>query len=141
MALTTPPGYMGDTTKSPIMVCAVGAIVTSFLAIGVLASYLPRRPPMAIPYGLLITSGVLALAGVAQLSQMRDFAWKVFFSVARWVLMLTGLFAIMAEFVFIRDQTRGAPLVILTVVLALAAINVPLVLGFSVARHERSEPN
>jgi hypothetical protein len=137
----TPPGYVGDTTKSPIMACAVGAIVTSFLAIGVLSSYLPRRPPMAIPYGLLIASGVLALAGVLQLSRKRDFAWKVFFSVARWVLMLTGVFAVMAEFVFIKDQTRGAPLAILTIVLALAAINVPVVLGFSVARHERIDPD
>jgi hypothetical protein len=85
--------------------------------------------------GLSVTAG----AAIVLLSRRRNFAWALFFTVARWVLMLTGIFIAMALFVFIVDGTSGAPLAIMASVLVLAAVDVPLLLGFSVARHERTQ--
>jgi len=129
--------WIGDTTRSPVMLCGVGAIVTAFVAIGFLAAYLPRSAPLGPPTGLLVASAVLTVAGIALLTRRPGFAWDVFRSVARWILVLTLIFAAMAEYVFAYDKTRGAPLVVMTIVLVLAAINVPVVIGFSVARHTR----
>ncbi len=129
--------WLGDTTRSPVMACTVGAIVTSFVAVGFLAAYLPRKAPLGPPIGLLIASGVLTIAGAALLRGKPGFAWGVFRSVARWIVLVTLIFAAMAEYVFAYDKTTGAPLVIMTIVLLLAAINVPVAVGFSVARHER----
>jgi dolichyl-phosphate-mannose--protein O-mannosyl transferase len=131
--------YAGDTTRSPIVTCTIGSIVSAFLAVGFLAAYLPQQPPLAIPIALLLLSVVLLIAAVAFMRQLRNFAWALFFSVARWVLVLTLTFAVMAEFVFLYDRTPAGPLAIMTVVLILAAVNVPILMAFSVARHERVE--
>ncbi len=131
------PPWLGDTTRSPVMACIVGAIVTSFVAVGFMAAYLPRKAPLGPPIGLLVASAVLTLAGLALLRAKRDFAWGVFRSVARWIVIVTLIFAAMAEYVFAYDKTTGAPLVVMTIVLVLAAVNVPVAVGFSVARHER----
>ncbi len=131
------PPWLGDTTLSPVMACAVGAIVTSFIAVGFLAAYLPRKAPLGVPAGLLVASGALSVAAAVLLRRRPGFAWGVFFSVARWMLAITLIFATMAEYVFVYDKTRGAPLAVMTIVLVLAAINVPTAVGFSVARHEQ----
>ena len=41
----------------------------------------------------------------------------------------------MLEFVFIHDGTRGAQLLVLTLSLAIFAIHVPLLMGYTVARY------
>jgi hypothetical protein len=120
------------------MVCTVGAIVASFVAVGFLAAYMPRKAPLGPPIGLLAASAVLTLAGAVLLRRRQGFAWGLFRTVARWIVIVTLIFAAMGEYVFAYDDTRGAPLVILTVVLVLAAVNVPVAVGFSVARHERA---
>ncbi|HUZ22072.1 MAG TPA: hypothetical protein VMU75_16050 [Acidimicrobiales bacterium] len=135
--VSAPAGDAGDTTRSPIVALAVGAIVTAFVSVGYIAAYMPRNAPLAVPVALLVASGVMSLGAIVLLTRLRRFAWHLFFNVARWVLALTFVFAAMAEYVFAYDDTRGTPLVILTVVLILAAVNIPVVLGFSVARHER----
>ena len=42
----------------------------------------------------------------------------------------------MLEYVFVYDHTSGTQLVILTLMLAVFAVNVPMLLGFSVARFD-----
>jgi mannitol-specific phosphotransferase system IIBC component len=44
----------------------------------------------------------------------------------------------MLEFVFIIDQTRGALLVLMTTILVIFALDIPIVLGFSVARYQET---
>lgn len=129
--------YVGDTSRSPIVTCAIGSIVCAFLAVGIEASYLPKSAPLAWPIAFLGVSGVLSLATAGLLMRLRQFAWQLFFAVARWVLVLTSIFAAMAMYVFIADGTGGTQLTILVIVLLLAALNIPMLLGFSVARHER----
>jgi hypothetical protein len=40
------------------------------------------------------------------------------------------------EFVLVFDGTRGTPLLVLTLTILLFLINIPMLWGFSVARHE-----
>ena len=67
------------------------------------------------------------------------FNWDVFFGVARWALLAYGVIAAMLEFVFIHDGTRGGKLVVLTLSLAVFAVHVPLLIGFTVARYQPPE--
>ena len=46
----------------------------------------------------------------------------------------------MLEFVFVLDGTRGTMLVVLTLMLAFFAVDIPLILAFSVARSETVSP-
>lgn len=129
--------YVGDTTRSPVVACGLGSTACAFIAIGILAAAMPRQPSLTWPVAFLAASVVLLGAAVVGLAGRRRFAWRLFFVVARWTVLLTGVFAAMAAYVFLYDGVRGATLTIMAVVLALAAVDVPLVLGFSVARHER----
>jgi hypothetical protein len=42
----------------------------------------------------------------------------------------------MLEFVFVLDHTRGAVLVVLSLMLVVFAVDIPVVLAFSVARYQ-----
>ena len=85
----------------------------------------------ALPAG----SALLAV-NAALLSRIERFAWRTFRLVAAWVLLAYVVIAGMLEYVFIYDDTRGSQLVILTAMLAVFAVNIPLLLGFSVARFQ-----
>ena len=71
------------------------------------------------------------------LSGSHDFAWKRFFQVGRWSLLAYAVIAGMIEFAFVYDHTRGAQLVVMTLMLVLFMLNVPVLIAFTVARYER----
>ena len=73
------------------------------------------------------------------LTRIEHFAWRLFRLVAGWVLAVYLVIAGMLEYVFVYDHTRGTQLVILTLMLVVFAVNLPLLLGFSVARYEDPE--
>jgi hypothetical protein len=56
--------------------------------------------------------------------------------VGGWALAAYLVIAGMLEFVFVLDHTRGGLLIVLTLMLAVFAVNVPLLLAFSVARYQ-----
>jgi hypothetical protein len=60
----------------------------------------------------------------------------VFFKVARWVFLYMFVLSGVGEFVLVFDGTRGTPLLVLTLTILLFLINIPMLWGFSVARHE-----
>ncbi len=78
---------------------------------------------------LLVVNGVL-------LARLEDFAWGTFRLVGGWVLLAYVVIAGMIEYVFIYDGTRGDAADHLIAMLAVFAIAVPLLLGFSVARFQ-----
>ena len=130
--------YAGDTRSSPIVACITCTVISCILAAGIIVAHFPGPAPLwgsimwiCIASGLTVTSAVLIVT-------RRQFAREVFFKVAKWVflsmLVLTGV----GESVIVFDGTRGEPLVIITIVLVLFLINVPMLWGFSVARHERT---
>ena len=70
------------------------------------------------------------------LVRTRGLAWDKFFLVGRWTLLSYVIAAGLIEFAFVRDHTRGGPLVVLTAMLVLFAVDVPLIISFTVARFQ-----
>jgi hypothetical protein len=100
-----------------------------------MASYAPRRPPLGGPAALALASAVLLLAGVFLLSRLREFNWGRFFLVFRWALLAYVISAGIIGFAFVRDHIRGAPLALVAVMLAIYALDVPVIIAFTVARY------
>ena len=114
------------------------AIVSLALVVvgGILmASYVPRRPPLGVPAVLTVISAALLLTTVFLLSRLQQFAWNRFFFVFRWALLAYVISAGMIGFAFIYDHTRGAPLALVLVMLVIFALDVPLIIAFTVARY------
>jgi hypothetical protein len=121
----------------PITEVAVASLALIIVGGIYMAAYVPRRPPLTVPTILLVASAALLALAVVWLARLRDFARDRFFSVGRWALLAYVVSAGMIEFAFVRDHTRGAPLVVVTLMLVIFAVDVPLIIGFSVARYHR----
>jgi hypothetical protein len=102
----------------------------------VLAAHLPRVPPLGVPVGLVLAGAVTLVLAVGMLARVRQFAWARFYAVARWVLLAYLVIAGVLAFVFIDDGTRGGPLALMLGSLVVFAVDVPVILGFTVARYE-----
>ena len=141
--MTTAPAEHGtrapyyDRRFPPIHMVSVFSMMLALTSAIYLASYLPRRAPLGPAVGMVIAAGVLLLANMVTLSRLRDFAWDKFFLVAGWTLLAYLIIAGMLEYTFIRDQTRGAPLLLMTLTLGIFAVDIPVLLGFSVARYQQ----
>lgn len=116
----------------PVAVAVLLLIVTGGVYT---AAHLPRHVPQGPTIALLGAAVVLVAVNTIMLTRIEHFAWRLFRLVAGWVLAVYLVIAGMLEYVFIYDDTRGTQLVILTLMLAVFAVNLPLLLGFSVARY------
>jgi hypothetical protein len=67
------------------------------------------------------------------------FAWGRFLQVGRWALLAYLITAGMIEYVFVRNHLKGGPLVILTLSLVIYALQVPTLIGFTVARYDTTD--
>ena len=114
-------------TVSSLALVVIGGIL--------MASYVPRQPPLAVPATLTAVSGVLILTSGFLLSRLEQFAWPRFFLAFRWALLAYVISAGMIGFAFVHDHTRGAPLALVTVMLVIFALDVPVVIAFTVARY------
>jgi hypothetical protein len=101
-----------------------------------MAAHLPAKVSLGLPVGLLAAAGVLVLANLVQLARLGKFAWGTFFLVGKWALVAYLVITGMLEYVFVLDGTRGSALAVLTVALAIFAVDVPVLLAFSVARYQ-----
>ena len=131
-----PAGAAPDRRFPPVTEIGIGSMICVIVGVIFLASHLPRRAPLGIPVGMLAAAAVLFLVNVIVLSRLKGFAWSQFFQVARWGLLAYLVIAGMLEYTFIYDHTRGDLLVVMTLMLALFTANVPILLAFTVARHE-----
>jgi hypothetical protein len=116
----------------------IGAASMIAIAGGViyLASYLPKHAPLGVAVGLLLLAAALQVTNAILLSRVHPFAWTRFFQVGRWALLAYAVIAGIIEFAFVYDHTRGAPLVVMTLMLVLFMLNVPVLIAFTVARYE-----
>jgi hypothetical protein len=123
-------------------VTQLGAASMAFVAAGVivLAAYLPKRAPLAVPVACLVVAALLLLANAVLLRRTREFAWWRFFQVMRWGLLAYTVVAGMLEYTFLYDHTHGALLAVMTGMLVLFTVNVPLLMAFTVAAHQAVEP-
>lgn len=115
-----------------LTVCSLSLVVIGGI---LMASYVPRQPPLAVPAALTAVSAVLALTSGLLLSRLKQFAWPRFFLAFRWALLAYVISAGMIGFAFVRDHTRGAPLALVIVMLVIFALDVPVVIAFTVARY------
>ena len=136
--VTTPTPYAGDTTRSPVVACIVGTIISCILAAGIIIAHVPEPAPMLGSIMWVCIAAVLTVATVVLILRKKPFARKRFFTVAKWVFLYILLLTGMGEYVMAFDGMRGEALVIMTVILLLFLVNIPMLWGFSVARHERT---
>ena len=136
MVNTTQP-YAGDTKSSPVIACIIGTIISCILAAGIIISHFPEPAPMWGSVMWVCIATVLTIATIVLILRKRPFARKLFFTVAKWVFMYILVLTGMGEYVIVFDGTRGEPLVVMTIILLLFLVNIPMLWGFSVARHER----
>jgi hypothetical protein len=119
---------IGEVAMATIAVVVAGGIY--------LARYLPRRAPIGPAFAILGVAAALLVWNIFTLSRLDDFAWDKFFLVARWGLVGYLIVAGMLEYVFVFDHTRGSTLLILTLMLTIFAVNIPMLLAFTVARYQ-----
>ena len=115
---------------------SVASVVLVFFTIGTIVSYLPHKAPLGATVTLVGLALAAFLLAVLRLVTGRTYAWQSFFLVARPAFFAVSAAAGFIEFAFLYDHMRGSSLAIGTTGLALVALNLPLVLGYSVARHE-----
>jgi hypothetical protein len=94
------------------------------------------RPTIQVvpPKGLPIVAAVVAFV-IASMSRLRPFAWDRFFLVFWCALLAYVISAGMIGFAFVKDHVRGAPLAVVFVMLVIFALDVPLIIAFTVARY------
>jgi hypothetical protein len=122
----------------PVDVLAVVSVALMLIGGVYLAAHLPGHPGLAVPVATVTAGGLLTAVDLVLLSRIRPFAWPVFFLVFRWALVAYLVIAGLLGFVFIRDHTPGATLAVLVVTLVVFAVDVPLILAFTVARYADS---
>lgn len=120
----------------PVTEVCVASMILIVIGGIYMASHLPHRAPAVLPILVLVGSAALILWNVLSLSRVSEFAWDSFWLVARWSLLAYVVIAGMLEYVFLRDGTRGSQLVLVTLMLIAYAINIPLLLAYSVARYQ-----
>jgi drug/metabolite transporter (DMT)-like permease len=122
-------------------VTEIGMASLALIVIGgiYLSSHLPQHVPLGPAIGLLIASACLLALNLVLLSRVKDFAWPRFFSVARWSLVAYAIIGAMIAYAFVRNHVSGGPLVVLLLSLAVFAVHVPMLVGFTVARYYRPE--
>jgi drug/metabolite transporter (DMT)-like permease len=138
-ALPADPGEVQDAAPTrrfpPVVELALVSLGLVVIGGIVMASSLPRRPPLTAPVVIAVVSCLLLAAAVALLARLRDFAWDRFWLVFRWAILAYIVSAGMIAFAFIRDHTRGTPLAVALVMLAIFAVDVPVMIAFTVARY------
>jgi hypothetical protein len=119
-------------------VTALGMLSLGLVLVGgiYLSAHLPQHVSLGPAVALLAASALVFVGNVLALSRVEGFAWARFFYVARWALLVYLIISGLIEYVFLRNHTSGGPLVVLTLSLVMFAVNVPVLIGFTVARYD-----
>ena len=120
----------------PVTQLAIGSLALVVAGGIVMAGNFPNPPALAVPIVLLVGSATLSAVSVLLLSRHLGFAWSVFFRVARWALLAYAVIAGMIEYAFVHNHASGAPLLVISLMLVVFALDVPLSIGFTVARFQ-----
>ncbi|GAC1473410.1 MAG: hypothetical protein PVSMB7_27340 [Chloroflexota bacterium] len=123
-----------ERTFLPIAEIAVVSMALVVVGGIYLASQIPKSVTLWPAIGLLVVAAGLMVGNVVLLRGLQRFAWQLFFQVFRYTLLAYGVIAGMIGYVFIVDGTRGEVLAVLLAMLLVFAVDIPLLLAFSVAR-------
>lgn len=124
----------------PITEVAMATMILIVIGGIYMAAQIPGDVSLAPAVALLAVAGVLVLVDLLLLSRIGPFAWRIFRIVFGWALLAYLVIAGMIEYAFVTDGTRGAPLVVLSLMLLVYAVDIPLILAFSVARYQEPDP-
>jgi hypothetical protein len=102
-----------------------------------LSAHLPQHVSIGPAVALLAASALVLAGNILALSRVKGFPWGRFLEVARWALAAYAVVAGMIEYVFLRNHTSGGPLVVMTLSLIVFAVNVPVLIAFTVARYDQ----
>lgn len=136
---TRPGASVLDRRLPPVAELAVASVALMVSGGVYLAAHLPALPPLGPAVGLLAAGGALTLVAMGLLARLRPFAWHTFFLVVRWALVAYAVIAGLLALVFIYDHTRGAVLAVLVGTLVVFALDVPMIVAFTVARYADPE--
>ncbi|MFL5823011.1 MAG: hypothetical protein ACJ764_06175 [Solirubrobacteraceae bacterium] len=126
---------MSEPRYPPVTALAMASLALIVTGGIYLSAHLPRHVPLGPAVALLGASALLLVINMALLSRVREFDWPRFFEVGKWSLLAYLVIAGMIEYVFLRNHLSGGPLVVLTLSVAIFAIHVPILVGFTVARY------
>jgi hypothetical protein len=101
-----------------------------------LSAHLPKHVSLGPAVALLGASALVFLGNMLALSRVDGFPWQRLFEVGKWALLAYAVIAGLIEYVFLRNHTSGGALVVLTLSLIVFAVNVPVLIGFTVARYD-----
>jgi CDP-diglyceride synthetase len=133
---TQPARSLSVRSLPPITETAVGSLVLIVTGAIFLSANVFSNPPLWIPWILLVAAAALLAFNIVQLTRLNNFAWDSFVQVGLWTLLAYVIIAGMLEYVFVVDGTPGSRLLILTLMLLVFAVDIPLILAFSVARYQ-----
>jgi hypothetical protein len=129
-----PQGDTGERKLPPVTQLAMISLALIVAGGIYLSAHIPKHVPLTPAIVLLAASALLLATNLLLLYRVEDFPWGRFFDVAKWALLAYTLIAGMIEYAFLRDELRGGTLVVLTLSLAVFAVHVPVLIGFTVAR-------
>jgi hypothetical protein len=124
-----------DRAYPPVAWCTTGALALVVVGGILMAAFAPRVAPLGVAETLLGVAVALLVVAAALLARLGPFAWPTFAKVFKWALLAYVISAGMIEFAFLRDHTRGASLVVVTLMLVVFAVSVPTTIAFTVARY------
>jgi hypothetical protein len=122
--------------RPPIWECGVAALICVAISVIYLAAYIPNAPNTTLPIVLLSAGTLFIIAQLVMIGSLDHFSRSSFHTVSLYALAAYTVIGGMIEYVFIKNGTRGEELALLTWGLVLFVIDVPLILGFSVARYQ-----
>lgn len=116
-------------------VIEIGVLALALIVIGgiYISSYFPSRPPLVLPEILVALAILMVAFNVASIILAKEFAKDTFVKVGRWALLAYTVAAGMLEYVFIYDGAEGDVLILLTLMLIVFAVDVPMIIAFTVA--------
>ena len=118
----------------PVMPMGVATLALIVAGGVVVAAQYGRPPKLTIPVVLLGLAAVLLIVNAILVIRITEFARPVFHRVLGWALLAYFVIAGILEFVFVFDHTPARELILFTGMLLLFALDVPLMLSYSVAR-------
>lgn len=120
----------------PVTQLGMASLALIVVAVIYLAAFMPEQVPLTAAVILLVISAALLAINLAFLARVRGFHWRRFFQVAGWALLAYVITAGIIEYAFVRNGLDGGLLAVLTLSIAIYAIHVPVLIGFTVARYD-----
>jgi hypothetical protein len=127
----------GERRLPPVAEVATAALVLVVIGGIFVSAYAPRKAPLAFP--TVLTAVAVALTLWIAVTLVRLTAARTrFLQIFKWALLAYVVEAGMLVYIFVHDDVPGKTLALLLVMLALFAIDVPVIIAYTVARHDRA---